>query len=263
MTTARTRAVVNTGKGKMYTDLKKSRWVWRPKGNYLDHVSKDSGSFMLKKILLHDHGSGCIKLLEERSVVLRALERMICYRLDFKASVPSGVHKIRSCRFIRKDKGPTQRIHTAIHYNLSDKESVKDVSPLPLAHEKLRKFPKDNKIAAKAKDDVSRQALKKKEENCISKEGSSGYQTNPGDPTTAVQGQKGRFKKASSAQPAFPTSFVEQFWTTAKSRTVNNISYIDATVAGKPVTISEASIRSDLLFDDADGIDSLNNQLYR
>ncbi|GKF55382.1 hypothetical protein Tco_0165722 [Tanacetum coccineum] len=59
MTTVRTRALVNTGKGKMYTDLKKSRWVWRPKGNYLDHVSKDSGSFMLKKgnpeILLQDH----------------------------------------------------------------------------------------------------------------------------------------------------------------------------------------------------------------
>ncbi|GJX66560.1 ribonuclease H-like domain-containing protein [Tanacetum coccineum] len=55
MTTVRTRAVVNTGKGKLDTDLKKSRWVWRPKGNYLDHVSKDSGSFMLKKILLHDH----------------------------------------------------------------------------------------------------------------------------------------------------------------------------------------------------------------
>ncbi|GKE75097.1 hypothetical protein Tco_1537138, partial [Tanacetum coccineum] len=33
--------------------------VWRPKGNYLDHVSKDSGSFILKKgnpeILLQDH----------------------------------------------------------------------------------------------------------------------------------------------------------------------------------------------------------------
>ncbi|GJR20661.1 hypothetical protein Tco_0969188 [Tanacetum coccineum] len=50
MTTAGIRAVVNTGKGKMDTDLKKSRWVWRPKGNYLDHVSKDSGSFMLKKV---------------------------------------------------------------------------------------------------------------------------------------------------------------------------------------------------------------------
>ncbi|GKD33901.1 hypothetical protein Tco_1249410 [Tanacetum coccineum] len=55
--------------------------------------------------------------------------------------------------------------------------------------------------------------------------------------------------------------FVEQFWTTAKSRTVNNISYIDATVAGQPVTISEASVRSDPLFDDADRIDSLNNQV--
>ncbi|GJV47948.1 putative ribonuclease H-like domain-containing protein [Tanacetum coccineum] len=50
MTTAGTKAVVNTGKGKMDIDLKKSKWVWRPKGNYLDHVSKDSGSFMLKKV---------------------------------------------------------------------------------------------------------------------------------------------------------------------------------------------------------------------
>ncbi|GKG00492.1 hypothetical protein Tco_0302182, partial [Tanacetum coccineum] len=50
MTTAGTRAVVNTGKGKLDTEFKKLRWVWRPKGNYLDHVSKDSGPFMLKKV---------------------------------------------------------------------------------------------------------------------------------------------------------------------------------------------------------------------
>ncbi|GJR30504.1 putative ribonuclease H-like domain-containing protein [Tanacetum coccineum] len=36
--------------------------------------------------------------------------------------------------------------------------------------------------------------------------------------------------------------------------------YITAKVAGKPMNISEASIRSDLLFYDADGIDSLHNQ---
>ncbi|GKA90135.1 hypothetical protein Tco_0811947 [Tanacetum coccineum] len=65
---------------------------------------------------------------------------------------------------------------------------------------------------------------------------------------------------ALTVSPIVSTLFVEQFWTTAKYRIVNNISYIDATIAGKPVTISEASIRSDLLFDDADGIDSLNNQ---
>ncbi|GJW16845.1 putative ribonuclease H-like domain-containing protein [Tanacetum coccineum] len=38
------RAAVNTGKGKLNTDLKRSKWVWRPKGTYLDHVSKDNAS---------------------------------------------------------------------------------------------------------------------------------------------------------------------------------------------------------------------------
>ncbi|GJZ53414.1 hypothetical protein Tco_0608299 [Tanacetum coccineum] len=41
MTTVRTRVVVNTGEGKMDNDLKKSRWVWRLKGSYMDHVSKE------------------------------------------------------------------------------------------------------------------------------------------------------------------------------------------------------------------------------
>ncbi|GJT83797.1 hypothetical protein Tco_1058139 [Tanacetum coccineum] len=39
---------------------------------------------------------------------------------------------------------------------------------------------------------------------------------------------------ALTINPIVSTSFVEQFWTTAKSRTVNNISYIDSTIAGKP-----------------------------
>ncbi|GJV12722.1 hypothetical protein Tco_1354263 [Tanacetum coccineum] len=43
-------------------------------------------------------------------------------------------------------------------------------------------------------------------------------------------------------------------------KTDGNAEYITAKVAGKPVSISEASIRSDLLFYDADGLDSLPNQ---
>ncbi|GJU34642.1 hypothetical protein Tco_1182996 [Tanacetum coccineum] len=65
---------------------------------------------------------------------------------------------------------------------------------------------------------------------------------------------------ALTVSPVISTTFVEQFWTSAKSQTFNNVRYINAKVAGKPVTISEASIRSDLHFDDVDGIDSLNNQ---
>ncbi|GJZ72628.1 retrovirus-related pol polyprotein from transposon TNT 1-94 [Tanacetum coccineum] len=55
------------------------------------------------------------------------------------------------------------------------------------------------------------------------------------------------------------TTFVEQFWMSAKSKLINNVRYITAKVAGKPVYISKASIRSDLLFNDDDGIDSLPN----
>ncbi|GJW71900.1 hypothetical protein Tco_0128817 [Tanacetum coccineum] len=65
---------------------------------------------------------------------------------------------------------------------------------------------------------------------------------------------------ALTVSPVVSTTFVEQFWVSAKSKIINNVRYITAKVAGKPVSISKASIRSDLLFDDADGIDSLPNQ---
>ncbi|GKB71526.1 putative ribonuclease H-like domain-containing protein [Tanacetum coccineum] len=65
---------------------------------------------------------------------------------------------------------------------------------------------------------------------------------------------------AVTISPVVSTTFVEQFWMSAKSKIINNVRYITAKVAGKPVSISKVSIRSDLLFDDADGIDSLPNQ---
>ncbi|GJZ22069.1 hypothetical protein Tco_0559108 [Tanacetum coccineum] len=65
---------------------------------------------------------------------------------------------------------------------------------------------------------------------------------------------------ALTVSPVVSTTFVEQFWMSAKSKTINNVRYITAIVTGKPATISEASIKSDLLFNDADGIDTLNNQ---
>ncbi|GKF71298.1 hypothetical protein Tco_0207412 [Tanacetum coccineum] len=66
-------------------------------------------------------------------------------------------------------------------------------------------------------------------------------------------------KDITATVPVVSTTFVEQFWMSAKSKLINNVTYITAKVAGKPVSISEASIRSDLLFYDVDGIDSLPN----
>ncbi|GJZ89598.1 putative ribonuclease H-like domain-containing protein [Tanacetum coccineum] len=59
MTTAGTRAVVSTNKGKVDNALNKSRWIWRPKGNYIDHESKEKGTFILKKFeaILEKHST--------------------------------------------------------------------------------------------------------------------------------------------------------------------------------------------------------------
>ncbi|GJU34018.1 hypothetical protein Tco_1182372 [Tanacetum coccineum] len=65
---------------------------------------------------------------------------------------------------------------------------------------------------------------------------------------------------ALTVSPVVSTIFVEQFWLSAKFKLINNVRYITAKVAGKPVSISEASIRSDLIFNNADRIDSLPNQ---
>ncbi|GJW26096.1 hypothetical protein Tco_0039907 [Tanacetum coccineum] len=65
---------------------------------------------------------------------------------------------------------------------------------------------------------------------------------------------------ALTVSSVFSTTFVKQFWMSAKSKIINNVRYITSKVAGKPVTILEASIRSDFLFDDANRIYSMHNQ---
>nr|GEU99709.1 hypothetical protein [Tanacetum cinerariifolium] len=65
---------------------------------------------------------------------------------------------------------------------------------------------------------------------------------------------------ALTVSPDVCASFIEQFWKTATFKTINNISQINAKVAGKLVVIIEASIRSDLLFNDVDGIVCLTNK---
>ncbi|GJX53648.1 hypothetical protein Tco_0282017 [Tanacetum coccineum] len=53
--------------------------------------------------------------------------------------------------------------------------------------------------------------------------------------------------------------FHEIFWNTAHSQTVNDVKQIHATVDGKTVVISKSSVRSDLYFNDEDGITCLTN----
>ncbi|GJV19202.1 hypothetical protein Tco_1368222 [Tanacetum coccineum] len=64
---------------------------------------------------------------------------------------------------------------------------------------------------------------------------------------------------ALTVSPTIYASYIEQFWNTATSKTVNSVKQIHAIVDGKAVVIIESSVRNDLLFDDEDGITCLTN----
>ncbi|GKA76119.1 putative ribonuclease H-like domain-containing protein [Tanacetum coccineum] len=64
---------------------------------------------------------------------------------------------------------------------------------------------------------------------------------------------------ALTVSPTIYASYIEQFWATAKSKTINDLKQIHATVDSKTVVISESSVRSDLHFNDEDGITCLSN----
>nr|GEV52746.1 putative ribonuclease H-like domain-containing protein [Tanacetum cinerariifolium] len=53
---------------------------------------------------------------------------------------------------------------------------------------------------------------------------------------------------ALTVSPTIYASYIEQFWATAKSKTMNDVKQIHATVDGKTVVITESSVRSDLYF---------------
>ncbi|GJU98369.1 putative ribonuclease H-like domain-containing protein [Tanacetum coccineum] len=88
--------------------LKKSRWVWRPKGNYMDHESKEKGSFILKKfenpkICLQDHAvvdSGCSSHMTGNKAYLSDYEDynegFVAFGSDPKGGKIMGKGKIRT-----------------------------------------------------------------------------------------------------------------------------------------------------------------------
>ncbi|GJU43735.1 ribonuclease H-like domain, reverse transcriptase, RNA-dependent DNA polymerase [Tanacetum coccineum] len=65
---------------------------------------------------------------------------------------------------------------------------------------------------------------------------------------------------ALTISPPIYTSYIKQFWNTASSQKVNDVKQINTIVDSKAVVVIEASIRSSLLFNDADGIACLTNE---
>ncbi|GJY49775.1 hypothetical protein Tco_0439731 [Tanacetum coccineum] len=55
--------------------------------------------------------------------------------------------------------------------------------------------------------------------------------------------------------------WIQQFWSTTKVRIINEVAHIEAKVAGKKILVSEASVRTDLMFNDEDGTNCFDNQV--
>ncbi|GJX46327.1 hypothetical protein Tco_0271517 [Tanacetum coccineum] len=66
-------------------------------------------------------------------------------------------------------------------------------------------------------------------------------------------------KYALTVNPTIYTSCIEQFWATAKVKTVNGEVQLQALVDGKKVIITETSVRRDLQLEDTKGIECLPN----
>ncbi|GJW30218.1 hypothetical protein Tco_0047093 [Tanacetum coccineum] len=68
-------------------------------------------------------------------------------------------------------------------------------------------------------------------------------------------------KYALTINPTTYVSCIEQFWSTAKAKTVNGEVQLHALVDGKKVLVTESSVRRDLHLEDAEGVDSLLNAI--
>ncbi|GJU23004.1 hypothetical protein Tco_1156346 [Tanacetum coccineum] len=176
MTTAGIRAVVNTGKGKMNNDLNKSRWVWRPKGNYIDHESKEKGSFILKKFeyvdpkgisRFVDHAvvdSGCSSHMTGNKAYLLDYEDynggFVAFGSDPKGGkiIGKGIQESYVAGSLGKDKEPTQEyILLPLHLH-RPRIPVEDV--IQDAQEKSFENAPNDKGELDSEDIAAEQALK-------------------------------------------------------------------------------------------------------
>ncbi|GJR90588.1 hypothetical protein Tco_0214599 [Tanacetum coccineum] len=66
-------------------------------------------------------------------------------------------------------------------------------------------------------------------------------------------------KYALTVNPTIYISCIEQFWTTAKVKTINGEAQLHARVDGKKIIITESTVRRDLQLEDAEGVDCLPN----
>ncbi|GJW87059.1 putative ribonuclease H-like domain-containing protein [Tanacetum coccineum] len=94
VTTAGPKAVVSAAKGNGENAVKSSAcWIWRPTGNVIDHTSKDSGSYMLKRfdyVDLQGRLNGCSRHMTGNKSFLTDYQEIDGRFVAFRGSPKGG-----------------------------------------------------------------------------------------------------------------------------------------------------------------------------
>ncbi|GJZ93647.1 hypothetical protein Tco_0665850 [Tanacetum coccineum] len=102
----KTKAVVSAVQGHEANAIKSSTcWIWRPTGNVIDHISKDSGSYMLKRVDyvdLQGRLNGCSRHMTGNKFYLSNYQDIDGEFVAFRGSSKGG--KITRKGKIRTDK---------------------------------------------------------------------------------------------------------------------------------------------------------------
>ncbi|GJW49821.1 putative ribonuclease H-like domain-containing protein [Tanacetum coccineum] len=113
VTTTRTKAVVSAVQGHEANVVKSSAcWIWRPTGNVIDHISKDSGSYMLKRFDYVDRQgrlNGCFRHMTRNKFYLSDYQDINGGFVAFGGSSKGG--KITGKGKIRTDKLDFEDVH--------------------------------------------------------------------------------------------------------------------------------------------------------
>nr|GEV32188.1 hypothetical protein [Tanacetum cinerariifolium] len=167
-------------------------WIWRPTRNVIDHISKDSGPYMLKRFNYVDL-QGRLKSVKQRS--MDGFEARCCIPIEER--VNAAVLDIAYTYYCK------MKVNAATH-KLTTARMVTAVGIVDFLN------------------------------------------ANP-------------IKYALTVTPTIYTSCIQQFWDSAKVKSVNEDVRLQALVDGKKVIVNETSIRRDLRLDDAEGTACLPN----
>nr|GEV04702.1 ribonuclease H-like domain-containing protein [Tanacetum cinerariifolium] len=131
--------VVNVVQGNEKNVVKSSAcWIWRPTGNVIDHISKDSGSYMLQRFIYFDH-QGRLKSVKTVNEDVR-LQALV-----------DGKNVIINEAFIRRDLRLDDAEGTACLSNAVIFEELARMGVLSLEQNKTNQAAKIKKLKKKVK----------------------------------------------------------------------------------------------------------------